>query len=124
MLTQGVSEYGLGLDCGVLVLTAFAVTLATRLSQVVTLLLCAGVYVGGLLADHYLGQAAQAGAAWAYRVLYAAVPNFQFFWAGDALTQGTTIAAAHLVQVAAYAGLYSLAILGIGVALFENREVG
>ncbi len=110
--------------CGVLVLTAFAVTLATRLTQVVTLLLCAGVYVGGLLADHYLGRSAEAGVAWLYRVLYAAVPNFQFFWAGDALTQGAVIGAGHVAQVAIYAGLYSLAVLGVGVALFETREVG
>ncbi len=110
--------------CGVLVLTAFAVTLATRLGQVVTLLLCAGVYLAGLLADHYLGQAAASGQAWLFKPLYAIMPNFQFFWAGDALTQGATIMAGHVAQVAAYAALYSLAVLGVGVALFETREVG
>ncbi|MEW6253373.1 MAG: ABC transporter permease subunit [Planctomycetota bacterium] len=113
--------------CGVVVLTAFAVTLATRLSQVLTLLVCAAVYVGGLLSDYYLGQAAQAGGAWLYHVLYAIIPNFQFFWAGDALTQtelGAVIQAAHVGQVAAYAALYALAVLGVGVALFEHREVG
>jgi ABC-2 type transport system permease protein len=110
--------------CGVLILTAFAVTLATRFSQVLTLVLCTGVYVLGLLSDHYLGQPAQAGTAWFYTVLYAAVPNFQFCWAGDALTQGRTIPAAQVGQVAAYCALYSMGVLGLGVALFETREVG
>jgi ABC-type transport system involved in multi-copper enzyme maturation permease subunit len=110
--------------CGVLILTAFAVALATRFSQVVTLLLCAGVYVLGLLSDHYLGRPAEAGGAWLYDVLYAAVPNFQFFWTGDALTQQRIIPLAQVGHVAAYSALYSLGVLGLGVALFETREVG
>ena len=110
--------------CGVLILTAFAVALSTRFSQVITLLLCAGIYVFGLLSDHYLGQPAAADRAWFYQVLYAAVPNFQFFWAGDALTQQRIIPAVQVGQVAAYSGMYSLGVLGLGVALFETREVG
>lgn len=110
--------------CGVLILTAFAVTLATRFSQVMTLFFCAVLYVLGLLSDHYLGQPAMAGTAWIYTVLYAIVPNFQFFWAGDALTQQQTIPATQVAHVAAYAALYSLGVLGLGVTLFETREVG
>ena len=110
--------------CGVLILTAFAVALATRFSQVVTLLLCAGVYLVGLLSDHYLGRPAGAGTAWFYQVLYAAVPNFQFFWAGDALTQERIIPAVQVARVATYSGLYSLGVLGLGVAMFQTREVG
>jgi hypothetical protein len=110
--------------CGVLILTAFAVALATRFSQVVTLLLCTGVYVLGLLSDHYLGQPAQTGSTWLYNFLYAAVPNFQFFWTGDALTQNQLIPISQVAQVALYSALYALGVLGLGVALFETREVG
>jgi ABC-type transport system involved in multi-copper enzyme maturation permease subunit len=110
--------------CGVLILTAFAVALATRFSQVITLLLCAAVYVLGLLSDYYLGRPAEAGGAWLYSVLYAAVPNFQFFWTGDALTQQQIIPAAQVGQVAAYSVTYSLAVLALGVTIFETREVG
>ncbi len=110
--------------CGVLILTAFAVALATRFSQVLTLLLCAGGYIVGLLSDHYLGQPAAEGTAWFYKVLYGAVPNFQFFWAGDALTQEREILFQHVGRAAVYAGLYALGILGLGTALFETREVG
>jgi hypothetical protein len=109
---------------GVLILTAFAVALATRFSQVATLLLCAGVYVLGLLSDHYLGRPASGSGAWLYHLLYAAVPNFQFFWAGDALTQQRMIPAMQVAQVAAYSVCYALGVLGLGVALFETREVG
>lgn len=109
--------------CGVLVLTAFAVALSTRFSQVLTLVLCSAVYVVGLLSDYWFGQPAVSGADWLYKVLYVVVPNFQFFWAGDALTQGRTILAAHVAQVVTYAALYSLGILGLGLALFQTREV-
>ncbi len=109
--------------CGVLILTAFAVALAARFSQVVTLILCAGVYVVGLLSDYYLGRPASEDAALIYDVLYRAVPNFQFFWAGDALTADQIIPAAHVAQVAGYAVLYALGVLGLGVALFQTREV-
>lgn len=110
--------------CGVLILTAFAVALATRFSQVMTLILCFGVYLIGLLSDHYFGQAAVKQSDVLYQVLYGIVPNFQFFWVGDAITQEVVIPGSQVVQVAVYAGLYSLAILGLGVAMFETREVG
>lgn len=109
---------------GVLILTAFAVALATRFSQVLTLMLCSGVYMLGLLSDYYFGQAAAAGDAWLFQLLYAVTPNFQFFWAGDALTQDLTIPAIQVGRVALYAVLYSLGILSLGVALFQTREVG
>ncbi len=109
--------------CGVLVLTAFAVALATRFSQVFTLLLCVSVYVLGLLSDYYFGRAATDQGGWLLNVAYAAVPNFQFFWAGDALTQEHTIPATQVLHVAGYAVLYSLGVLGLGVALFQTREV-
>jgi cytochrome bd-type quinol oxidase subunit 1 len=106
---------------GVLILTAFAV-LATPSARM-TLLLCAAIYVLGLLSDHYLGRAATGG-AWLYNVLYAAVPNFQFFWAGDALTQQRIIPVTQVAHVAVYSVAYALGVLGLGVALFERREVG
>lgn len=110
--------------CGVLILAAFAVALATRFSQVVTLILCVAVYVVGLLSDYYLGRPAEAGAATIYQVAYAAVPNFQFFWAGSALTQEQTIPLMQVGQVALYAVCYSSGVLALGVTLFQTREVG
>ena len=107
--------------CGVLILTAFAVTLATRFSQVLTLLFCAGVYLLGLLSDYMFGRTV--GEAWFDKVLYAVTPNFQFFWAGDAITQELTIPGMQVAQVAIYAAIYSLGILCLGVALFQTREV-
>ena len=109
--------------CAVLILTAFAVALATRFSQVVTLVLCAGVFILGLLSDHYLGRPAQAGESPLYSLFYAAVPNFQFFWPGEPITQELMIPGQQVALAAGYAGLYALAVLSLGVALFPTREV-
>jgi ABC-type transport system involved in multi-copper enzyme maturation permease subunit len=108
--------------CGVLILTAFAVALSTRFTQVVTLMLCAVIYVAGLLSDYYLGRGGEHH--WLLSALYAIVPNFQFFWIGDALTQDLGVPIGHVGRVAAYAVVYSLAVLSLGVALFQTREVG
>lgn len=107
--------------CGVMVLSAFAVALSTRFGQIVTLVLCAAIYLAGLLSDYYLGQAQQSH--WLITLLYAVIPNFQFFWTDDALTQDLQVPFAQLLRVAQYAVVYSLAILALGIALFQTREV-
>jgi hypothetical protein len=52
------------------------------------------------------------------------VPNLQFFWSADAITQGTPITAGLFGLVSGYAALQVLAVLAVAVALFQNREVG
>lgn len=106
----------------VLVLAAVALALATRFSQVMTLLLSAGVFLLGLLSDYYFGR--RADDSLLHGLLYTVVPNFQYFWMGDALTQEQTITAAHVLHVGAYAGLYVAAALALAVVLFQTREVG
>ena len=107
----------------VAILTAFAVAFSTRFSQVVTLVLCAGVFMLGLLSDYYFGGA-EAQETLLGRVAYRVTPNFQFFWLGDAITQQLQISAVHCRRVAMYAALYIAGILCFGSALFQTREVG
>lgn len=107
----------------VMILTAFAIALSTRFSQVTTLILCSGIFLLGLLSDYYFGSP-QGQDSLLGRILYHVLPNFQFFWLGDALTQQLGVRAAHVARVTGYALLYTLAILSLGVALFQTREVG
>lgn len=107
----------------VAILTAFAVALSTRFSQVVTLMFCAGIFLLGLLSDYYFGDPA------VRRTLLGEIggrllPNFQFFWLGDAITQQLVISGKHCLTVVVYAVLYTLGILFFGAALFQTREVG
>ncbi len=106
----------------VMILCAFAVALSTRLTPVLTLSLCATVFVLGLLTDYYLGSRLHEN--WLFPVLYHALPNFQYFWLGDAITQDMVVPLTQVLNVAAYAGLYIAAILAVAVAMFQTREVG
>jgi ABC-type transport system involved in multi-copper enzyme maturation permease subunit len=134
----------------VMVLAAIAVACSTRLKQVMTLVVCAGVFAIGLVSnslDGLVNKAInvprelrvtesfaalfQADLSWGLKLVFAFVkvlhllaPNLQFLWPGEALTQGFRIEPAMLATLTAYSGLYLIAVLGVAVILFERREVG
>ena len=60
-------------------------------------------------------------AAWA---AWSAVPNLQFFWLVDAITQGHKVPNRYVGLVAAYAGVQITALLTVAVLLFQRRDVG
>ena len=142
---------GLGLVFqAVLVLTGVAVAASTRLGQVMTLMICFGVFLLGLASNslsqmvnsrlsipvdtgYYQSLSAilHADLALYQKLVYAAAkfiymfaPNLQFFWTADAITQNTPISAGLFGMVSGYAALQVVAILAIAVTLFQNREVG
>ncbi len=105
----------------VLVLTAIAVSLATRLDIVPTLSICSVLFLVGLMSDFLFGQhaAASAAAAAAWFIL----PNWQHFWVTDALAGGGTIPWSYVGRVAVYAALYLAGTLGLGMLAFQRMEV-
>jgi hypothetical protein len=111
-------------------LAAVAIAASTRLGNVMTLMTCGFALLAGLVSEYFLGALVAGttpGPAWA-RLLawpaYAAIPNMQFFWAADALTQGHPISLGHLGSVTLYAACMIVAILSLAVALFQSRDVG
>jgi hypothetical protein len=106
----------------IVVLTAIAIAASTRLGQIPTLLVCVGVFLVGLVGEYFLSLVS-AGQGW-LRPLAAVVPNLQFFWPADALTQGSTITLGHLGTVTAYAACLITAAMSLAVILFQRRDVG
>ena len=107
----------------VLVLAAIAVAASTRLGQVMTLMVCAGAFLAGLVSEHFLGRAG----GWSglvLRPLYVAVPNLQTFWMADALTQGAPVSLSYLATATLYATLMIAAVVSLAVILFQRRDVG
>ena len=106
----------------VMILTAVAVAVSSRLGQVMTLTICTAVMLVGLVSDAMFGQYREVSylAGIAYRI----VPNLAFLWVTDALTQGNEITALYVGMSFSYAMLIVLAWLFIGIALFQKREVG
>lgn len=106
----------------VMVLAAVALAASTRLGQVLTLVVCVVMLAVGLISDYVLGGYAETsiiGEA-AYRIC----PNLGVFWVIDALNNDIPIPLAYVGRVCLYALLQIVAILMIGVAVFQRREVG
>ena len=119
----------------VLILTAVAVACSTRLGQVMTLVICTLVFMLGLVihyfnmqADKMLGDLEGSplhqGFFWTLKLFFLMVPNLQYLWQADALTQGHSISAQHVILLSGYSVCYIAAILSLAIALFQTREVG
>jgi ABC-2 type transport system permease protein len=114
----------------ILVLAAVAIAASTRLGQVMTLMVCLGAFLVGLVSEYFLGSAvgdAATGPTWVRMIcwpLYLAIPNLQFFWLADALTQGHPVTLRYLGLVTAYAAAVTVMMLSVAVLLFQRRDVG
>ncbi|MGQ9649504.1 MAG: ABC transporter permease subunit [Phycisphaerae bacterium] len=106
----------------VMIATAVAVAVSTRLGQVATLAICTLVLMIGLASDYLFGQLRDTSLLG--RFAYWLSPNLAFLWVADALTQNNRITATYVGMAFGYAMLIVLAWLLIAVALFQKREVG
>jgi len=104
------------------VLAALAVAVSTRLGQVMTLIICGGVYALGLMSDWLFGRFADANVA--ADVAYRIVPNLQVFFLADALMLNSSADASYVLTISGYALLWIVALLAIGVVMFQTRETG
>ena len=119
----------------VLILTAVAIACSTRLGQIMTLLVCAAVYLLGLIGHHFDQQLAILIADmhesllhqivfWVLKGFFLLVPNLQYLWHADALLAEHPISAVHLLVLTSYSLLYIGAILSVAIGLFQSRQVG
>ncbi|MHC4718822.1 MAG: hypothetical protein ACYS5V_17820 [Planctomycetota bacterium] len=83
--------------------------------------MCLGFFVvGSVSGPLLLGWAGQSPAA---RLVYRIWPNFWYFFAIDSLMQEKPIPLYYVGLTAAYAACQIVAILAIGMALFQRREL-
>ncbi len=105
----------------VLVFVAVAVAASTRLGQVMTLLVCFGVFFLGSTSHYFFGRFAHE--SFAAKAAYLLCPNLTFFYVMDALVAERPIPAGYVGLTAAYAACQVAAILAIGMVLFQRREL-
>ncbi len=106
---------------GVLVFVAIAVAASTRLGQVMTLLVCFGFFFLGSTSHYFFGRFA--GESFAAKAAYLLCPNLTFFYVMDALVAERPVPISYMGLTAAYAACQVAAILAIGMALFQRREL-
>jgi len=112
---------GILISLAVMVLAALAVSLSTRLPPVLSTSACAALFFLGLVSD-YLFRTAAATSWWA-GLSYGLLPNWQDFWIVDALAGGGNIPWGYVVATAGYAGLYTVAVLVLGLLSFRRVEI-
>ena len=106
------------------ILAGLALACSTRLEMLATLAICSGFFVLGLMSDYVFGTRVRDGAAWA-NVPYAVLPNWQIFWAGDALIASKPVAWGRYIGSSfGYTVCYVGAALCVALCLFEERELG
>jgi len=105
-----------------LIVVALAVALSCRFNIVVTLSVCIGIFLLGLVSDYMFGRFAEAH-LWA-RLGRFIVPNLQIFWISDAIYEGSRVPVKYILTTASYAFCYTTAILALAIALFQRRQVG
>jgi ABC-2 type transport system permease protein len=105
-----------------IIIVALAIALSTRFNIVVTLSVCIGIFLLGLVSDYAFGRFADAH-LWA-RIGRFLVPNLQIFWISDAIYEGSKVPLKYIAISASYALCYIGAILALAIALFQRRQVG
>lgn len=105
-------------------MAAMAVMFATRLDVVPNMCCCAALFFLGLISS-YLFQR-ETGWFWLdvlFSALYAAIPNWQYFWLADALAVQRPIPISYVLTGLLYLLLYIGFAAMWAVALFREQEV-
>ena len=106
------------------ILAGLALACSTRLEMISTLAICSGFFLLGLMSDYVFGTRVRDGVWWA-NIPYAALPNWQLFWGGDALISNKPVAwTGYIGSSLGYTVCYVGAALAVALCLFEDRELG
>lgn len=105
-----------------MIIAALAVALSARFNIVVTLSVCIGIFILGLISDYTFAELAKTE-LWA-KICYFVLPNLQIFWISDAIYEGGKVPLKYLMISASYALCYTTAMLALAIASFQRRQVG
>ncbi|HJO94583.1 MAG TPA: hypothetical protein QF753_14385 [Victivallales bacterium] len=99
---------------------AIAVLGATRLDILSNLIICFAVFMLGLVSDYFfLGPA---GSNYLFKIIYAVVPNWQFFWMADAMANNRIIPVDYIVWTFSYTVVYIFLCSCFSIFLFAKTE--
>lgn len=103
-------------------LAGLAIACTTRWELIPTLAFCSAIFLAGLMSDYFFSEKAHAGSIWA-NFLYTLLPNWQLFWAANALEANKSIPWSYVLKSFGYLTGYLGAILALALILFEDREL-
>jgi hypothetical protein len=104
------------------ILTAAALMFSARFNVLVTLSLCIGLFLLGLISDYVFGRFA-ASHLWA-KIGKILIPSLQVFWISDAIYENSKVTVSYIASCGIYGLVYTTAFILIAIALFQRRQVG
>jgi len=100
---------------------AITIMLSAKLNMIANLIISALLFFLGLVSDYFLANSV--GTFSFQAVLYAIIPNWQFFWLADALSNKQTIPLSYVGWAGVYIVFYISLCSVIAVTLFSDKEV-
>jgi ABC-type transport system involved in multi-copper enzyme maturation permease subunit len=106
----------------VLIMAVLAVGCSTRMDVVPVMCVCSVLFFLGLISAHLFRNGS--GAVWGpvSSVLYALIPNWQYFWMADAMAVNRSIPVSYVWWCFGYALIYCVVGSVWAAVLFLNRE--
>ena len=107
----------------VVVMSVLAVGFATRFDVVPSMCLCSLLFFLGLISSYLFGGGFSDPALDIISsLIYALIPNWQYFSMADAMAVNSTIPDAYVWWSVGYAAIYSVIVAVWAVVFFQNRE--
>jgi len=111
------------LNPAVVIMAVLAVGCSTRFDVVPSMCLCTVLFFLGLISSYLFGGSfADPTLSLICSALYAAIPNWQFFWMADAMAVNRSIPLSYVWWAVGYALVYSIICAVWAIVSFQNRE--
>ena len=109
---------------GLLLVVALALLFSTLTSAALAAICTTGLVIGGRYSDVLLNikSVLPAAPVWAVEALYFALPNFRNFDLKNKVVYGDPVPWAAVAEIFGYASVYTLAVLIVGVLVFQRRD--
>ena len=112
------------INFAVIAMSTLAVVFATRLDIVANLCVCSVVFFLGLISSYLFQRQTDSDALnLGFGVLYAILPNWQYFWLADAVAVNRPIPDSYVINAAIYMVIYVSVCSMWAVAIFQNKEI-
>ena len=112
------------IQLAVIAMSTLAVVFATRLDMVANLTLCSAFFFLGLVSGYLFSRDTGSEVLnGIFGILYAILPNWQYFWLADAIAANRPIPASYVAWAAGYAALYVSICVMWALAIFQNKEI-
>ncbi len=102
------------------IIVNISMAISTRFDLVLNLIFCFIILILGLLSNYFVGEYTEGSVI--FSIIYAILPNWQFFWLVDAVTDGNSISLNYIGYSLIYTILYVAMCFAIASISFGSIE--